>query len=191
MKSAKILTVASTLLAMTSGAVAVAATDWPSKAYDLTYALTSPSGSSQMRMVSNGKGKIATQTTVANMKMTSIADYPAKMAYSIMDAQKMVYKMKLQPSQGNILSDESAAKLKAKSLGNKVIDGHPCKGWQYSASGVDTETWIATDLEAAVKSVTKSPQGTTTMVLKSVSTKSPDESIFVIPAGYKVMQPQQ
>jgi hypothetical protein len=109
-----------------------------------------------------------------------------------MDAQKTVYKMRMPAQQGNIMTDEAAKKLQAKSLGNKVIDGHPCKGWLYSSTNnTSTETWLATDLEAAVKSITKTPQGTTTMTLKSVSMKTPDASVFAIPTGYKVVQSPQ
>lgn len=191
MKAAKLL-VATIAAAAASGNLATLAVDYPTKAFDLTYAMTTPTGSSQMRMASDGKGKVLTQQTVANTKVTSVADYPAKIMYSIMDAQKMVYKMKMPEQSGSIMTDEAAKKLQAKSLGNKVIDGHPCKGWLYSSTGnVSTETWLATDLEAAVKSVTKTPQGTTTMTLKSVSMKTPDASLFAIPAGYKVVQSPQ
>lgn len=189
MKAAKLLTAALVAVSVSSNLVCSAA-NWPTKAYDLTYSMTTPTGSSQMRMVSDGKGKVLTQSEMANMKVTSIADYQAKVAYSIMDAQKMVYKMRLK-EEGSVQTDEGAKKLGAKSLGMKVIDGHPCKGWQYAANGVTTETWIATDLEAAVKSTTKTPQGTTSMVLKTVSIKSPDPKLFAIPAGYKVMEAPQ
>ncbi len=191
MKAAKLL-VATLVTAAASSGLAALAVDYPTKAFDLTYAMTTPTGASQMRMASDGKGKVLTQQTVANMKITSVADYPGKVMYSIMDAQKMVYKMKMPAQQGNIMTDEAAKKLQAKSLGNKVIDGHPCKGWLYSSTNnTSTETWLATDLEAAVKSITKTPQGTTTMTLKSVSMKTPDASVFAIPAGYKVVQSPQ
>lgn len=191
MKAATLL-VATLVTAAASSGLAALAVDYPTKAFDLTYAMTTPTGASQMRMASDGKGKVLTQQTVANMKITSVADYPGKVMYSIMDAQKMVYKMKMPAQQGNIMTDEAAKKLQAKSLGNKVIDGHPCKGWLYSSTNnTSTETWLATDLEAAVKSITKTPQGTTTMTLKSVSMKTPDASVFAIPAGYKVVQSPQ
>jgi hypothetical protein len=191
MKAAKLL-VATLVTAAASSGLAALAVDYPTKAFDLTYAMTTPTGASQMRMASDGKGKVLTQQTVANMKITSVADYPGKVMYSIMDAQKTVYKMRMPAQQGNIMTDEAAKKLQAKSLGNKVIDGHPCKGWLYSSTNnTSTETWLATDLEAAVKSITKTPQGTTTMTLKSVSMKTPDASVFAIPAGYKVVQSPQ
>lgn len=191
MKAAKLLA-ATLVTAAASSGLAALAVDYPTKAFDLTYAMTTPTGASQMRMASDGKGKVLTQQTVANMKITSVADYPGKVMYSIMDAQKMVYKMKMPAQQGNIMTDEAAKKLQAKSLGNKVIDGHPCKGWHYSSTNnTSTETWLATDLEAAVKSITKTPQGTTTMTLKSVSMKTPDASVFAIPTGYKVVQSPQ
>lgn len=190
MKVAKLL-VATVVATAASGNLATMAVDYPTKAFDLTYSMTTPTGSSQMRMASDGKGKVLTQQTVASMKVTSVADYPAKIMYSIMDAQKMVYKMKMPDQQGNIMTDEAAKKLQAKSLGTKVIDGHPCKGWLYSQNNTSTETWLATDLEAAVKSITKTPQGTTTMTLKSASTKTPDPSLFAIPSGYKVVQSPQ
>ncbi|MFN8657633.1 MAG: DUF4412 domain-containing protein [Candidatus Obscuribacterales bacterium] len=191
MKAAKLLA-ATLVTAAASSGLAALAVDYPTKAFDLTYAMTTPTGASQMRMASDGKGKVLTQQTVANMKITSVADYPGKVMYSIMDAQKMVYKMKMPAQQGNIMTDEAAKKLQAKSLGNKVIDGHPCKGWLYSSTNnTSTETWLATDLEAAVKSITKTPQGTTTMTLKSVSMKTPDASVFAIPTGYKVVQSPQ
>lgn len=181
-----------TLIAAVGGStVAANAADWPTKTFDITYTMTTPTGTSQMRMASDGKGKVLTTTEVSNMKMTSVADYPAKVAYSIMDAQKMVYKMRLPETQANISNDESAKKLGAKSLGIKVIDGHPCKGWLYSVKDNTTETWIALDLEAAMKSVTKTPQGSTTMVLKSLSTKTPDPKLFAIPPGYKVVEAPQ
>jgi hypothetical protein len=193
MKAAK-LSMAAALVGATliaSGSLTTPAADWTTKTFDITYFMTTPTGSSQMRMASDGRGKVLTQTEVSNIKVTSVADYPAKVAYSIMDAQKMVYKMRLPEQQNNVSTDEGAKKLGAKSLGMKVIDGHPCRGWLYCVKDSTTETWVAIDLEAAMKSVTKTPQGSTTMVLKSLSEKIPDPKLFAIPADYKVIEAPQ
>lgn len=161
--------------------------EYPKQAYDATYTSTGPTGSTTLRMCSDGKGHMRTETNAAGQKIVSISDYPAKMAYSIMEAQKMVMKVPLKAAP-QVQDAESAKKANAKDLGIKVVNGHPSHGWEYTSSGGKVQTWIGEDTHCLVKSETTTSSGKMTMDLKTYNGATPAEAMFKVPStGYKVM----
>lgn len=160
--------------------------EYPKQAYDATYTTTGPSGSSSLRMASDGKGHLRTESSSGGYKVISISDYPNKMAYSIMEAQKMVMKVPLKPTP-NVQDAASAKKANAKDLGIKVVNGHPSHGWEYTTDGGKVQTWIGEDTHCLVKSETTTPQGKMTMDIKTYSGSAPGDDAFKVPAGYKTM----
>lgn len=167
-------------------AYAATTLEGPKVVFDATYTSISPAGTSTVRMISDGKGHMRTETSTNGQKFISIMDYPKKESVTLMEAQKMAMKMTLKAST-DVHDETSAKQANAKSLGNKVVNGHPSHGWQYTTAGGTTETWTGDDIKYLVKSETKTPQGKVTMDLKSFSNKLPSGDLFSIPAGYKIM----
>ncbi len=165
------------------------AQSWSKKAYDATYDMTAGGRTMTMRMINDGQGHQRQETSTPQGKVISILDYPNKVMWSLMEAQKMAMKMPLNPSAGGpaINDAESAKQYNAKSLGTKVIDGHPCQGWQATTQGMTSESWIGNDINNLVYSVSSGPQGQSTMKLKQFSSAKPSPSLFTVPPDYKVM----
>ncbi|MFA6208907.1 MAG: DUF4412 domain-containing protein [Candidatus Obscuribacterales bacterium] len=157
------------------------------KVYDANYVCVSPAGKTEMRLTSDGKGKLRSESKAATYKVVSISDYPGKVCYSIMDAQKMITKMPLKQGYEGNMDAETAKKKNAKDLGVKSIDGRSCHGWSYKENGAESEVWVDNNAQVLVKSITKASGTTTTMQLTKISTAAPAAELFVIPSGYKVM----
>lgn len=160
---------------------------WSKKAFDASYDVQSASGKTSLRMVTDGQGRSRQEMTTASGKVVSIIDAPNKMMYQVMESQRMVMKMPYQDSSVSITDEQSAKAANAKPLGVKVIDGHPCHGWQTVQKNATTESWIGDDIGCVVVSNTKAPDYTSGMKLLKYSAAKPSPSDFVIPSGYKVM----
>ncbi len=175
------------LAVLAGGSSAMAANDYPKQKYDATYTMTGPQGASEMRMASDGAGKMMTVTKVQGNAYTSIVDY-LKMTSTVLIAQsKMAMQSKL-PETGKYVNETDAVKKSGgKELGSKVVAGHPCHGYSYKNSSGSTEVWIGDDVKFMVQSTTKTPAATTVMTLKSIA-GAPPASVFEIPAGYKMMK---
>ncbi len=173
--------------------VAAVAADYPKKIFDATYDVVNPSsGKATLRMISDGKGHMRTETTMPNSKFITIADYPKLESMTILEAQKMVMKSKLSADSYQGSEPEEMKKKNAKDLGSKVVVGHPCHGYEYTtkqgAFNSSTETWIGNDIGCFVQSTTSTPQGKSVTTLKTFSAKAPDVTLFSMtpPEGYKV-----
>ncbi|CAN5226790.1 hypothetical protein BH10CYA1_BH10CYA1_07680 [soil metagenome] len=171
---------------------AALAIGYPKKVFDATYEITSPSGPSTMRMTSDGKGHMRTETKSGGSKFVTIADYPGLVSITLLEAQKMAIKTKL--SQDSYQGSETADMKKkgAKDLGSKVVAGHPCHGYEYNSAGKFlTQIWLGNDIDWFVQSSATLPTGKSVTTLKSFTTKAPDSALFSMtpPAGYKVSGP--
>ncbi len=160
---------------------------WSKKAFDASYDVQSASGKTSLRMVTDGQGRSRQEMSTSSGKVVSIIDAPNKMMYQVMESQRMVMKMPYQDSSVSITDEQSAKAANAKPLGVKVIDGHPCHGWQTVQKNATTESWIGDDIGCVVVSTTKAPDYTSGMKLLKYSATKPSPSDFVIPSGYKVM----
>ena len=176
------------LLSLSNINFALAADLYP-KVYDATYETKTAQGNMQMHMLSNGKGQTRTETALpGGPKMVTIVDMPGHMAYSILEAQKMIMKAPYKGDTGKAMDAAEAKKLNATDLGSKQVNGHMCQGWSYKTAQASTEVWIDKDAGLSVKSITTSGHNTTEMNLKTLSTNMPADSNFKVPAsGYKVM----
>lgn len=167
---------------------------WKDKAYDATYNYSDKMGSGTMRMAADGKGRalVETKRSVNGQPMNSllVMDANARTCISVSGAngQKIAMKMPFQEPTDVFSNEQIMAKRKAKPIGTKVIDGHPCRGWQYSEAGVNHEDWIADDIKFLVSGTTSGgASGATNMKLKNHVFQAPPASSFVIPADAKVM----
>ena len=160
------------------------ALDFPKKAYDATYNYSAPTGTHTMRMVSDGKGKMRTETNTGGMKVVVITDYLKEKSTTLLENQKKYMVQSIAGQPGSVYDDTTAKKNKAESLGTKVVNGHPSKGWKYNVSGSNTEVWIGNDTQCVVQSVTDSKVGKMTMKLTSYKAGAPAAAAFEIPSGY-------
>lgn len=166
---------------------ALAAMDYPKQKYDATYTMTGPQGASEMRMASDGAGKFLTVTKMKGAGYTSIVDYLKMTSTTLIEQNKMAMQSKLPQSAAYVGDETTIKKAGGKSIGAKVVAGHPCHGWEYTNSGGKTEVWIGDDVKLMVQSTTNSTAGKTVMTLKSVA-GVPPANAFDIPAGYKMMK---
>lgn len=176
------------------GAAANAVGTWKNRAYDAQYDYKAGTmGNGTYRMAADGKGRVLMETHVGQTNSTMIMDQPNKVTYAITQmpgGQKMIMKMPYKDNGVSGTTSEEMKKYNAKSLGIKVVAGHPAHGYAYTIPGTttSTETWIGDDIDFMVMSNSKNPQtGATSMELKSWSAKGPADAAFQLPAGAKVM----
>lgn len=163
--------------------------DYPKQVFDATYETKDTKiGNHSMRMVCDGKGHMRVESEAGGQKTVSIMDYPNKVCTTLIEAQHMAMRMPLTAPQKQITDEASAKREGAKSLGAKVVNGHPCHGYESSQSGGTSRVWIGDDTRYLVRSETITPNGTIAMDLKAWSTAQPSADMFVVPAGYKEMK---
>lgn len=175
------------VVAVLCAAPCAMASNYPTEVFDATYDIATGGVKTGMRMASDGKGHFFTETTAAGQKYGTIIDYLNQTSTSLVPQGKMAMKSKLPPNGGFVADENSVKQMNGKSLGSKTINGHPCHGYEYKASGADTQTWIGDDCKIVVQSTTNSSAGKSVMDLKSVAKNVPAD-IFKIPAGYKLIE---
>ncbi len=170
----------------------MALSNFPAEIFDATYKYINPGlGDSSMRMISDGKGHMRHEMTANGSKNVAILDYPAQTMITIMDAQHLAMKMPMKTNSTKITDEASAKRANAKSLGAKVMDGHPCHGYETKDGDTVSQVWIGDDIHYMVHSEVNTPSGKIVMALKSWSNAAPTASLFQIPTGCKVMDMPQ
>ncbi len=159
----------------------------PMRAYDAVYELTSPTGKGSIHQMSDGKGHLRTESSQGGQKVVSIFDYPGKVCITLLETQKMYMKQPMTPVQADS-ADVDKLKKTAKDIGSKVIDSHPCHGYESKVGGSVTQSWIGDDIQNLVHSESTTPQGKTSMSLKSFSKNAPAGDLLAVPSGYKEMK---
>ena len=173
-------------IAAVSSISTAAAEEYSKRPFDATYTSVTPSGSTTLRIASDGRGKYVTETTSQGQVIRSVVNYIDHTSFTVMPAQKMVIKGPFKAMEG-AFDPDMARKKNAKNLGVKVVEGHPAQGWLYTADGGTTEVWVGNDINQFVKSTTKSPSGNVTTTLKTFAARGPAPDVFAMPSGYQVM----
>lgn len=163
-------------------AVSAGAQNGPKIPFQATFEHTQAGTVTRQTTYSDGRGHMRSEYTGQNGTVTaSIMDFPAKCMYSINDPLKTVMKMPLDSKWRT--DDDYMTKMKAQKLAPRVIDGHPCTGWQYNTDGHVTQIWTGTDTDCTVLMTTDNAP---TMRLKTFARTNPPAQLFAVPAGYKV-----
>ncbi len=133
-----------------------------------------------MRLTSDGQGHLRSEATSGGRSFVAITDWNTKIQYAVDDQSRTVAKMPLTNAPGTPPVDES----KRTTLGDKVIDGRNCEGWQYTTpNGHVSQSWIDKDLGCAVlMTLDGKPQ----MRLKTCSPTTLPAQYFALPGGYRV-----
>jgi len=155
-----------------------------SKAYEATYETTvAGDGTMQHHYMSDGKGHMRTEASEKNcITQIFLKDYPQHTWIITMDinGQKRFIKRPLPDYEG-----DDAFKKDAKDLGTKVIDNHPCHGYEKTfKNGKGSDSWYADDTKRVIltESVGFEPKSITK--LKSWVNTSPSFSMS-LPSDYK------
>jgi hypothetical protein len=182
---------ASVLALTCSSTLTARAADIPSyakKPFEATMTSKTPAGDNDVKTSCDGKGRLRSEVDMKGQKSISIMDYPGNTITSLLVAQKMMIKMPMPKQDAPINDAESALKAHAKDLGAKVVNGHPCHGYEIKKDDTVTQTWVGDDIHYLVHSETTSPKLKSVTDLKSYSAKAPDATLFDIPPGYKEMK---
>jgi hypothetical protein len=195
-----------TILSMASNLFASAA-NYPTDAYDALYkkqkmtkqaeGYGNDGGVSDYRFVTDGQGRIRIETEPANAgfitgqkppKTITIFDFPNGESYILLEKQKLAMRSPLKKDASLAPMDDKRIKeVNGKSLGTRVINNHPCHGWEYELNGVKTETWTADDLKCPIDTYTMNADTTLdVMHLFKFSNRIPEPDEFNVPRDFKV-----
>lgn len=163
------------------------------KAFDATYESKTPVGN--IRMTSDGKGHMRIDNKVPNGEGTIIADFLNKEALTLVTLPigKSARKRKLDENVFQTYEVSEMKRLNAKSIGTKIIENHPCHGFEYKLTSPGTQpirqVWIGDDIGWLVQLNVLEPEGTSVTTLKTFSNKVPEASLFSMtpPSGYARM----
>ncbi|MDZ4835098.1 MAG: hypothetical protein SGJ27_15085 [Candidatus Melainabacteria bacterium] len=158
---------------------AMADTNPYNKPYDATYDHFTSAGTSTMRLTSDGQGHLRSEATHSGRSIVAITDWNSKTNYGIDDTSRLVSKMPMTNAPGTPPVDES----KRTSLGDRMIDGRNCEGWQYANNGHVSQCWSDKDLGCAVlMTLDGKPQ----LRLKTCSPTTLPAQYFAPPPGYRI-----
>lgn len=155
----------------------------PERPYSAVYqTLADPSSPVQTHIMSDGKGHTRSESTVAGQQYVSIMDSTKKECVSLNMQSKTATKVNFDSS---AYYDPNYAKSQ-KPLGSKVVDGHPCHGWQMITGGTQTQTWIGDDIGCTV--LVTSNNKPFMRLVKHQPAFVPTPDLFIVPPGFKIVQ---
>ncbi|MDR3612717.1 MAG: DUF4412 domain-containing protein [Candidatus Obscuribacterales bacterium] len=186
--SASVLALACSSSMSTIKALAADIPSYAKKPFDVTMTSKNQGAENTIRTSCDGKGHVRSEVDAGGQKSISMMDYPGNTITSLIVAQKMMIKMPMPKQEDQITDAESAKKANAKDLGAKVMNGHPCHGYELKKGDTVSQTWIGDDIHYLVHSEITSPKIKSVTDLKSYSAKAPEASLFDIPPGYKEMK---
>jgi hypothetical protein len=173
-------------------ASAVNAFDHPKDTYIATYGVSNPNGKAEMILGSNGKGTAFMKMNDGNSKVREIYNYGTSTKTTIDESHKASLEAKMTEKDGEAFDMDRFKRNAKKALGDKTIDGHPCKGYQYEYGGYTGEVWVGEDCNLLVFSEVVINDGKTTVSLKELNKKPADEEFkYEIPADYKVISEKE
>lgn len=180
---------ASLALVLSSSCLTTHAQSGPQKAFDASYEMTNPQGHQSMRMISDGHGHTRMEMVTSHGKVINITDFPNHTHWSLIESAKIATRVPFTDQfESQVMDEATARKRNSTPLGTKVIEGHPCHGWQYVSNGLTTQAWTGDDIGVLVHSESQTNDGTRSMHLKSYSQSLPNPSLFTIPPDYKVTE---
>ena len=158
------------------------AADYP-EAYDSTYESTIQGvGTQQIHYMSDGKGHMRTETTDSKGETSIVLmDYPQHTLISTLNinGQKRFMKAPLPDYQ------PGPWKQGSKELGAKVIDDHPCHGYEKTyPNGQTSQIWVDDNTNATVLTETVGSDPKITSKMKTYVNKAPSFSMD-LPGDYK------
>lgn len=155
------------------------------KMYDAFYTYELPGVKTNVRLSSNGKGKVREEVTSGSGKSVTITDYANKLEYTIIYRAGLIVKRPLTKS----FEEPSEASMKRKGgkyLGTKLIGGLQCQGWRFETPGSESEMWSEKNFSFIVLSKSKVQNKNYEMVLTKSSKEAPPSDLFELPSGMQM-----
>lgn len=124
-------------------------------------------------------------------RMITITRPDSKVAYQLMPEAKAYCEIAITEVEDQPTTTGKPPKIDRKVLGTETVETYKCEKVQNTVTLEDgttqiVYTWEAQQLKGMpVKMMSETPDGSMTMILKDISTKTPDKSLFELPAGYE------
>lgn len=187
MKTSLILASVTAMVAPYLMAPAALAFQGPTDAYLAEYEIVSPKGKFYMNIASDGKGMAVMKTNNEGREVYTFSDYNAGVITKVDVTHKAALKNKMTASDESNYKMDVIRKAASKELGSKVVEGHPCKGYEQKNGDNTGQIWIGDDCNLIVLSEATESTGKTTLTLKK-NTDKPDPSLFIIeiPKDYQL-----
>ncbi len=155
---------------------AYATDNFPTGVYDATYACLDLGSVAEhpLRIISDGKGHVRCESIFDGKASITLWDYPKEKIFVLTESNHKGTEIEFSPSV--LIMDESDLKrIKARPLGAKIIDGHPCHGYESRDGLIVFQSWLGDENHHLVLSEWASPGGNmgNAMKLKSWSTPNP------------------
>lgn len=161
----------------------------PDKQFSADQVITTKEGMTINSKVYVDNGRVRTETNANGMNITSIMLPEKKMAYTVMDQQKMVMEMPLSDAMVKKMNASTGgAGAKFDLVGPDTIDGVPTTKYKMTV-GNDPKVfywWINTAAKTPVKMT--ADDGSVTLLWKNYKTGPQEAALFQPPTGYQVMQ---
>lgn len=160
---------------------------YPIKPFKAVYDLTAngtPAGT--QTWLSDGKGKVMMSSgNHQKAPYSTLVDY-ANGKVTILDEQNKTAEAR--PLETPWVSNASMEQLDATALGDKTIDGHPCKGWKVTKGDTTTEYWLGDDTACyiEVNSTNSKNEPVSTLKLVDYSAQLPEGTTLTVPSDYKM-----
>ncbi|HEY9787981.1 MAG TPA: hypothetical protein V6D17_21515 [Candidatus Obscuribacterales bacterium] len=152
---------------------------WP-KPYQATFSVPAGTTVMEQRQYSDGKGRIRLDVPfMESRRSINVYDLKKNEKLSWTEGTGEYLRETLNRDEVPFLSKEKLQSQSTPSLGDKVIDGHPCVGF----GGPQGEIWIDPRYGIAVLSTS----GGASIKLTSFRETAPSDSLFEVPAGYRQM----
>jgi hypothetical protein len=129
----------------------------------------------------------------ADEGMSMIARLDKKIAWNIMESQKMYMEMPLDLKYKPKVDEKFEGEIERKEVGSETIDGHPTKKYLITFQANDKKNqvfqWLATDIKFPVR--TAAIDNSWVQEFRNIKIGPQPDSLFEVPAGYQKMQMPQ
>lgn len=165
----------------------VCCADHPIKPFKAVYELSMngrPAGT--QTWLSDGTGKVVMKLgTDQPQNFSTLVDYVNHKLTIIDGLSKTAESRQIETPW---VSNASMEQLNATVLGDKTIDGHPCKGWKVTNADTISEYWLGDDTGCYVEVDTSNSSNSQVSKLKlaEYSPELPAGTSFTVPADYKM-----
>jgi len=136
------------------------------------------------RHISDGQGRLRIEIQQPGNTQIGIVDYVKGFTTEIVPSKQIAVTTPVVPHQS--MAEESV-KRDGTPIGTKVIDGHPCHGYQRRQGLFTSDIWIGDDTHYMVHSDTYFQKDKSTFALRDWSDDPPSPDLFQIPPNFKVI----
>jgi hypothetical protein len=173
------------LALMVATSAARADLPYPHGAFTATFDTDSTAaGIGAARHISDGQGRLRIEISRSGNSQIGIVDYVKGVTTEIVPSKQIAVTTPVVPHQS--MSEESV-KHDGTPIGEKVVYGHPCHGYQRRQGQFTSDIWIGDDTHYMVRADTYFQQDRSIFSLRDWSDEPPSPELFQIPQNYRVI----